>query len=999
MTIHVSAYRRFRVCLINSCFICTLLGNITLSQDSKNTIAPLYVKEAYYGTGGNQGNYTVEINGDSFDRSVTAQLVDDSGLEQTAIRHYYIDSSKLYATLDLSSIQPGTYHVNVRKQTTDEVFTIKNCLNVVEGGRQGTNRPFLVNIPSSIRRDSNQVYSFGVFWVNTGINDAVSPLIKLRCNEPFSDEPNTVSEGGGLYTMTFYGLPTDGPLGLLRPGKSGMRTFYIKPQSLSNSRRKNLAYSVDRLYKDPDEPFDWESIKADLSVGNMSSDEFELSFQEMKTQVGPLNSYFLRMLSKNANLLPNRPDEDLDYRELIEMELMHVWATLSTSIKGHISENDIDFPIAGRLAHAVNIDTGDIYTSVTQYDGGFLIPGINPGQYLVSVISDMNNWWASSTVVQDEINRFTLARSIPVAPEGLVLDEVTKSPISGAIFILSSQFGDSISYETQSNGRYALDIPYPGIWSLNVSARGYNSENDYRLDLYDEPASTLDISLQASFRISGVVYDAQHNPVEAAIGFLGMDGYFAPVCLTNKQGECTLYVQQPGQIQLVFGDKSLGWAEVTVDIDERQPSNSLDIVLNHPTPPPVFGNMANALYGPSEAAWGWWDWAWDLSAGIVLVPLELFVLNAFDLGSIFVNASVTVANVLDHIIGVSAGEFMVAYHTLLKYQYLTYANRHLRHFVFPLGPSASGSPRAYGPGHAMEKALRATSNLPVKHSFKDLHDKTVVPRFRAELENRVRAGGDIQTGLSRGEPLSIGIKPGSDPGDVSRGVINPFRRYSKDAILWGTEIADFTGAFGSIPGADVSWELTEVHKKREPLGVCDKLIYEIKGDIHYKFIDLYSYWHKGYRWISFALIQHILERWEYAHAFEMTIHTTEPFDAEFEIVDKCGGGAIPDPWDPGDSSGDSEDDTGKPDDEKPETGPSDCPQTGNDPDDFFPPGYDPGNLFPPGFDVGNIFPPGFDVGNIFPPGFDAGDISTPIGDDEFDENEEDPGWGCPEGYL
>ena len=341
------------------------------------------VADTGYGTGGTAGNYTIEINGALFDRSVTATLADGAGFERQASAYYRSDAQTLYATFDLTQVAPGTYDVVIAKPTIGERTTVVKGLTVVAGGG-GTNKPELANEPASISRRANQVYSFEVHWRNTGINDALSPLLVVHANEPFSDDPNDLRDGRGRYSLTFYGVPSgNGPPGLLRPGQSVARTFYINPQPLPDGAWRHVAYSVNRPYKNPQAPFDWESIRDDIQPLDMADETFESLFQQLNVQVGRTCGDFLEMLSRNASLLGRREDGAVRWEDCVSLELAFSQASLETSISGRIENPDFALEIGNVDITALNTGTGMAYTTATLSDGSFVL-SVEAGEYVFS---------------------------------------------------------------------------------------------------------------------------------------------------------------------------------------------------------------------------------------------------------------------------------------------------------------------------------------------------------------------------------------------------------------------------------------------------------------------------------------------------------------------------------------------------------------------------------------------------------------------------------------
>jgi len=97
------------------------------------------VLDADFGVGGTAGDRTIEIHGAQFDRTVTAALVGEGGFSLPAHSHWHVDSTRLFATFDLTQVAPGTYDV-VFTKTGGATVTVPDSFTVVEGGRSRLGR-------------------------------------------------------------------------------------------------------------------------------------------------------------------------------------------------------------------------------------------------------------------------------------------------------------------------------------------------------------------------------------------------------------------------------------------------------------------------------------------------------------------------------------------------------------------------------------------------------------------------------------------------------------------------------------------------------------------------------------------------------------------------------------------------------------------------------------------------------------------------------------------
>ncbi|WP_162052193.1 CARDB domain-containing protein [Gloeothece verrucosa] len=350
------------------------VSNSSPNFNIKAELVEFSVFDTSYGQGGNVGNLTLKINGAKFDRSVVARLVDEVQGEREAVNIFYEDSTELYATFDLKGLAPGFYDVIFENSEGTEII-VNDGLEVVAGG--GSQIIPQVDAPDSVAR--NRTYPFTVTWGNTGLNDGVIPVLLVENTVPFGFSPGDTSAGS---SYTFLGQNTNGgPPGILRPGQSETRTFF----SYSNNQPGNYSVSVNRIYKNLEAFFDWNSLRESLTPAGMTDEEFEPIFNQLIAQVGTTNGDYLRMLSENSILLPEELGSSDDVGALLALELKKARAAVSTSISGILIAKDLNVDLSGRTVIVTNTETSEQFETITLNDGSFTLVNLSPGTYTYQV--------------------------------------------------------------------------------------------------------------------------------------------------------------------------------------------------------------------------------------------------------------------------------------------------------------------------------------------------------------------------------------------------------------------------------------------------------------------------------------------------------------------------------------------------------------------------------------------------------------------------------------
>lgn len=538
------------------------------------------VSNTDFGLGGTAGTRTIEITGLGFDRSVTAELSNSSGFVYSASQYYRPDPNVLYATFDLTHVSPGDYDVLISKQTTSESIRIYRALNVVSGGG-GTNQPQLAETPAVINRQAGQIYSFTVQWENIGINDSLSPLLEVRTNEPFGDDPNELADKRGLYSEVFYGVPSGkGPRGILCPGQSGARTFYINPQPLSDGTWRHVNYSVDRLYKDLDAPFDWESIRADVQPWDMADSGFESLFQQTTVQVGQTCGDFLEMLSRNASLLNEREDGTLHWEDCVSLELAFMQASLDTSISGRLQNPDFAVEIGNVDITARNADTGTVYATTTLVDGTFVLP-VEAGNYLFSSMDAAISQSDSLAIDLGDTSTIVLPVTVGGQLHGKVLREDGSIGADIDVLVAEPTATDPVyrHARTDETGTYCISHLPAGEYSVGMKPTELGWSPMQAVTVSNDSLVQVDLSLHRTEVLSiNVVRRISDEPVENAWITVASSGTGIHLSgYTDSQGRFQLYLPTGQYAYEVTAEDLVSVGDVIDVLDSAQNAVSVSL--------------------------------------------------------------------------------------------------------------------------------------------------------------------------------------------------------------------------------------------------------------------------------------------------------------------------------------------------------------------------------------------------------------------------------------
>lgn len=571
-----------------------------------------------YGKAGSGGQRTLEINGARFDRSVNASLIDDEGDRISATSYWYVDETKLYATFDLRDAAVGVYDVSI-DNADGANDTVADALEIVDVA-EASNASYLFNTPSAVRRPNHDPpfrYNFFVRWANDGINDAFVPLLVVESSAPVGTTydflPNVIGyDDFGGNPVTLFGSQTvvrlgitdlEGPPGLLLPGQGGQTTFF----GLIDPNPDDIELKVDRLGKDPDEPFDWLSLRGDVVPRGMSDETFDPIFQQLIEQVGQTWGDYLSMLSRNATLLPTDIGNNRDPGVLLQQELRIAQAAVSTSIRGIAQARDFAVDISGRTVLARNLSTGETFGATSMNDGSFVFPVVTAGEYEFEFQGAIQ---INATPVSVMDGQHVADVMLHLEPGGRIAGKITESSgqaVADATIVAVANNGQSFAAISNDEGEYLLEGLEPDDYRLRITAPGFaryevtgihSATDTVEQDAVLVAGASIQgsISLQPGGSDSGLlqvtVTPTGSNQADDAFRSSSTGLLFAVAGLPSGSYDVTL--RKPGYLPVTLVSIQVGQAE-RLDIGEtelRVAASVSGIVTSHANEP-----LADLLVG------------------------------------------------------------------------------------------------------------------------------------------------------------------------------------------------------------------------------------------------------------------------------------------------------------------------------------------------------------------------------------------------------------------
>lgn len=421
---------------------------LRLGPDARNDLGR-------FGTGGNNGTYTIRVTGGDFGIITGARLVGSGGFDRPALVSYWEDNGEYYATFDLRGAAVGKY--DVRFTTSGGGSTlVPQSLVVVNAPAAGPVIPRLI-APSAIRR--GREYNFTVEWENTSLNDAVPPLISVGNTTSFGIAPKDRSCGSH---HTFLGVNMHaGPPGILRPGQRVSVTFWADSGTEDGSY---LAWA-DREIKNLAAPFDWAGAIRPLRPDGMTDVQVSSLAAELAAIYGSNNGGYLAALSAFAN---SEWEKTRNPHELLHHEVLRAWSRITGGVWGTVT--GINPPPGGHVVRLKGQGTGGNWQTLADRLGRFYFSDLVVGSYQLSVErGKLTNPAQGNVVLSGAASAGPVALAVTSASQFVVqIDLRDGTPMPGVGVIPWRNGGSFEPSVTDEEGRATFYGLEPGTYDLIV---------------------------------------------------------------------------------------------------------------------------------------------------------------------------------------------------------------------------------------------------------------------------------------------------------------------------------------------------------------------------------------------------------------------------------------------------------------------------------------------------------------------------------------------------
>ncbi len=504
--------------------------------------------------GSNTGQVTLSINGAQFDGNSQPQLVDSAGVTIKPLAVYYTDSGLISATFNLTGLPTGAADVQV-VNTGGATETLSHGFNITAGkpGELVTS----ISAPSGVR--VGRGFTVTVNYQNVGATDLLAPVLVVSGNGSaelsfYSDFSNPAT------SLDLIAINPNGPAGILPPGASGSLTIY---GTSSTTGSVTLQVSTAQY---PAAPIDYAELASIVKPPNLTAAQFAAIYPQLQAQIGTSWSGYVAALSRDATLLPPPLGLNYDLQAVFNLEVNKARAALSQSVSGQIFLNDTAHPLSAASIVLTGRTTGQVFITNALTDGSFLVSGLVPDTYDVSLKE--YQLAAPVTVVVGSGN--VTGVSIVAVPGGVISGSIVQSdsgaPLPNVPVAAVDENGDLFQGVSSSNGLYTIENLPAGTYDVQAGGGSYVET--------DAPGITItagalvpeiNLALATAATVTGLVLDANGEGLAGAYVVMNdSDGNaVGDGATTNASGAYTLTGLPAGTYSLQAS--SAGFGTVTLN--------------------------------------------------------------------------------------------------------------------------------------------------------------------------------------------------------------------------------------------------------------------------------------------------------------------------------------------------------------------------------------------------------------------------------------------------
>ncbi len=240
--------------------------------------------------GSNAGQTTITVTGSGFTAASTVSLV-SGGITRAATTVQYQSSNTLFATFNLTGLNPGAFGVEVINGPTNTTAAGAFTVDASNPGQL----EYYLGVLGNLRVGA--VSPAVITYKNTGGTDIPAPLLLLSSdNAEFRLSPQDPWQSGSIQLL---GFNPNGPAGILAPGASGSIDVQFEQITSGPHVPSNFTLSTG----DPTQIIDWPSLESSLQPIGLQTSAWQAVYANFVSMVGSTVGSYQSALDAAATYL------------------------------------------------------------------------------------------------------------------------------------------------------------------------------------------------------------------------------------------------------------------------------------------------------------------------------------------------------------------------------------------------------------------------------------------------------------------------------------------------------------------------------------------------------------------------------------------------------------------------------------------------------------------------------------------------------------------------
>ncbi|MGG0853609.1 carboxypeptidase regulatory-like domain-containing protein, partial [Metabacillus fastidiosus] len=265
------------------------------------------------------------------------------------------------------------------------------------------------------------------------------------------------------------------------------------------------------------------------------------------------------------------------------------------SISGTVLNSQDGTLIAGAAVNIINSNNTLITTVLTGQDGTFIVNGLSPDQYTLTIFSANFQNGSVGAVVQSNLTTPVTASLIP---EPGTISGTVNPAVMGTIIRLVNNNGIFIdSNVANPDGSFQFSNLAPGSYTVSASAQNYAATTAGVTVLANQISTVALTLIPNPGTVSGTVTSSNAEPLSnALLQITNSNGTVIGSAFTNSQGQYTITNVPTGSYNVTANTDNFSPSVVGVTIDPGENVTNVNFSLT-PNPGSLNGQIVNFQTG------------------------------------------------------------------------------------------------------------------------------------------------------------------------------------------------------------------------------------------------------------------------------------------------------------------------------------------------------------------------------------------------------------------